>query len=229
MRVLILVDAKNFEQGVIDLCKERKEFRYIDFYKLNNFIIDYLKGNLQYKNCQLTHLRTYFYTGEYTDNLIRKIGKYLEKNPKQAEIIGNLLERCKKEQEKQSKFFDYAKNYYFFEIRSKPLQFNYSDVKLFQKGVDVQLAVDLVDFTHKNVFDIAVILSGDIDLLESVKTAKGMGKQIILLGNSDVTAEEMKRHADLFVDVRRFNEEQLNRFTHIYNKEVKKEASQQLI
>jgi uncharacterized protein (TIGR00288 family) len=90
-----------------------------------------------------------------------------------------------------------------------------------QKGVDVQLAVDLVDFTHKDMFDIAVIFSGDIDLLESIKTAKGMGKQIIIMGNSSVTAEEMKRQADLFIDVGRFDEEQLNKFTHIYNREDK--------
>jgi uncharacterized LabA/DUF88 family protein len=221
MRVLILIDAKNFEQGVIDISRKREEFRYIDFYKLNNFVIDYLKKNLQYKDCQLTHLRTYFYTGEYTDKLIDKIERYLEKNSEKKDIIRGLLDKCKKEQEKQNIFFNYAKNYYFFEIKSKPLQFSYSDIKVLQKGVDVQLAVDLVDFTHKDMFDIAVIFSGDIDLLESIKTAKGMGKQIIIMGNSSVTAEEMKRQADLFIDVGRFDEEQLNKFTHIYNREDK--------
>ena len=215
MRVLILIDAKNFEQGVIDIYKKRKEFRFIDFYKLNNFIMDYLKGNLQYKNCQLTHLRTYFYTGEYTNKLIEKIERYYESSPDEKDIIKSLLEKCKKEQEKQNTFFNYAKNYYYFETKTKPLQFSYSDIKVMQKGVDVQLAVDLVDFTHKNLFDIAVILSGDIDLLESVRTSKGMGKQIIIFGNSSVTAEEMKRNADLFIDIGRFSEEQLNKFTHI--------------
>lgn len=218
MRALILIDAKNFEQEVIDLSKKIMEFRYIDFYKLNNFILNYLKGNMQYKDCQLVHLRTYFYTGEYTDKLIDKIEKYLEKNPEKADLIKHLLEKSKKEQEKQNTFFNYAKNYYFFEIKTKPLQFSYSDIKLLQKGVDVQLAVDLVDFTHKNVFDIAIILSRDIDILESIKTAKGMGKQIVIMGNSSVTAEEMKRYADLFIDIGRFNEEQLNKFTHNYNK-----------
>lgn len=215
MRVLILIDAKNFEQGVIDACKKRNEFRFIDFNKVKNFVMNYLSSNLQYKDHKLSHVRTYFYTGEYTDKLIDKIERHLEKSPEEKDIIQNLLNKCLKDQKKQVNFFNIAKNYYFFEIRTKPLQFSYSDVKVFQKGVDVQLAVDLVDFAHKNVYDLCVLLSGDIDLLESVKTAKAMGKQILILGNSSVTAEEMKREADLFIDVGRFSEEQLNKFTHI--------------
>ena len=215
MRVLILIDAKNFEQGIFEISKGRGEFRFIDFNRLNQFIIEYLKINFQYKEGNLKHVRTYFYTGEYTDKLIEKIEKHLEKKPEEADLIKKLLERCKKDQSKQQVFFNLAKNYYFFEIRAKPLQFSYSDIRVFQKGVDVQLAVDLVDFTHKDMFDIAVILSGDIDLLESIKTSKNMGKHIIILGSSGVTAEEMKRHADWFIDTARFSEEQLNKFTHI--------------
>jgi len=220
MKILILIDAKNFENGFINLCKKRKEFRYVDFYKLNNFIMDYLKTNLQYKFCQLMHLRTYFYTGEYTDLLIEKIEKYFRENPEETDLLSQLLEKCRKEQEKQKKFFNFAKNHYFFEIRAKPLQFSYSDTKVIQKGVDVQLAADLVDFTHKDMFDIAVILSGDIDLLESVKIAKSMGKHVILFGDESVTAEEMKKYADMFINISRFTEEQLDKFSHFHrNKE----------
>lgn len=215
MRVLILIDAKNFENGAINLCEERKEFRFLDWHKLNLFILEYLRKNIQYKDFPLIHLRTYFYTGEYTDLLIRKIERYSKENPLKAEQLKELILKCKKEQEKQKKFFNFAKNYYFFEIRSKPLQFSYSDLRVMQKGVDVQLAVDLVDFTHKNVFDIAVLLSGDIDLLESVKTAKSMGKHIILFGDASVTAEEMKKECDLFIDTHRLLEEDLNKFTHV--------------
>jgi len=215
LRVLILIDAKNFEKGVINVSKKRNEFRYIDFYKLNNFILGYLRKNKQYSQENLVHLRTYFYTGEYTDKLIDKIEKHLENNPKEADIIKNILERAKKEKEKQTTFFNYAKDYYFFEIKKKPLQFSYSDTKIIQKGVDVQIAVDLIDFTYKNIYDICVLLSGDIDLLESVKTAKELGKHIIIFGDSSVTAEEMKRNADFFIDVGRLKEEELNEFTHV--------------
>jgi len=218
MRVLILIDEKNFEQGIFNLCRRRDEFRYIDFYKLNNFIMNYLKHNLQYKDCNLRHVRTYLYTGEFTDKLIQKIERSVQKNPEEKEVLGILVERFKDKQKKQEEFFKKAKNYYFFEIKSKPLQFSPSDLKIFQKGVDVQLAVDLVDYCHKDVFDIAILLSGDIDLLESVKTIKNMGKQIIIFGDSYVTAEEMKKVADMFVDTGRFIETQLNEFSHKISK-----------
>ena len=214
MRVLILIDAKNFEQGVFNISEKTNEFRFIDFYKINNFVMDYLRKNLQYKDCELLHLRTYFYTGEFTDKLIEKIQSSLGKNPEKIKEITFLLDKCKKDQKVQEEFFRRAKSYYFFEVRPKPLQFGPVDVRVFQKGVDVQLASDLVDFTHKNVFDIAVILSGDIDLLESIKISKGMGKQVVVVGDKSVTAEEMKKIADLYVDIGKLEKEELNKFTH---------------
>ncbi len=223
MRVLVLIDARNFEQGFFTLCNKRKEFRFIDFYKISSFIVSYLQNNTQYKNVPLTHLRTYFYTGEFTDKLLEKIEKSLSKDLNNP-ILKDLSARVKKDKERQSTFFSLAKNYYFFEIRPKPIQFSSTDFSIFQKGVDVQLAVDLVDFTHKDIFDIVVIMSGDIDLLESVKTAKGMGKHIIIFGESSTTSEEMKKYADLLVDIGRFNSAQLDEFSHIPN--IKKDRKE---
>ena len=64
-------------------------------------------------------------------------------------------------------------------------------------------------------YDVAILLSGDIDLLESVINAKNMGKQIIVFGDESVTAEEIKRVADIFIDIHKLKEEELNKFTHI--------------
>jgi uncharacterized LabA/DUF88 family protein len=226
MRVLIFIDGKNFENGVFNLCEKRKEFRFIDFYKLNGFIMHYLENNSQYKGERLNHIRTYFYTGEFTDNLIEKIQRALEKNKEKLKEAEMLLERAKKDKEKQSKFFKIARDYYFFEVRHKPLQFNPADLRIFQKGVDVQLAADFVDFTHKNIFDIAVILSGDIDLLESIKIAKNMGKQVIIFSEASVTADEMRKYADLFINLDRLNDEQLDSFTHIHDMQKRSENNQ---
>ena len=91
MRVLILIDAKNFEQGFFNLCNNRKEFRFIDFYKISNFILQYLKNNVQYKEMSLEHLRTYFYTGEYSENLLQKIEKLLA-DGYDNKVVNDLLE-----------------------------------------------------------------------------------------------------------------------------------------
>lgn len=219
MRVLILIDFKNFEQGVIDISKNRNEFRFVDFHKIKNFIIEYLKNNPQYKDHNISLIRTYLYSGEYTDDLIKKIEKQLEGDKNNKDLL-RLLDDSKKKFKIQNNFFMFAKNYYFFELRLKPLQFSRFDNKIFQKGVDVQLAADLVDFTHKDIFDVAVLLSGDIDLLESIKISKNEGKQIIVFSNSSVTAEEMKKYADMFIDIGRFTKEQLDKFSHIPEKKI---------
>jgi hypothetical protein len=64
MRVMIFVDSDNF-RGVSRLLKEEgRGDRWIDFYKLNLFVLEYLSKNKQYENCKLCHIRTYYYTGE---------------------------------------------------------------------------------------------------------------------------------------------------------------------
>lgn len=217
MKVLILIDGDNFRNSIVNAAKKRSQFRYVDYYKINNFVIDYLSNNLQYRGCTLTHLRTYFYSGEYTDHLIKRIENRIKKenNEEKKKLLGEKLNTAKRNKELQSDFLKLAKNYYFFEVRTKPLQFSPSKSSIFQKGVDVQIAVDLVEFSYKNVFDIVVLMSGDIDLLESIKTAKSLGKHVIILGDDSVTAEEMKREADLFVDIGRFTDEQFNKISHL--------------
>ncbi len=216
MRVLILIDGDNFRNGVVNAAKKRSQFRYVDYYKINKFVLDYLSKNFQYDGCKLIHLRTYFYSGEYTDNLIKRIENSLknEKNESRQVLLTKKLAGAKRNKELQADFLKLAKNYYFFEVRIKPLQFSPSKISIFQKGVDVQIAVDLVEFSYKNVFDVVVLMSGDIDLLDSIKTAKSLGKHVIIFGDDSVMAEEMKREADLFIDIGRFTDDQLDKISH---------------
>jgi uncharacterized LabA/DUF88 family protein len=217
MRAIILIDADNFQNGLVNAAKRRHQFRYVDWYKLNKFVIDYLKKNLQYADCSISHLRTYYYTGKFTENLITRMENSFEKLS-DSDIKTSLkerIEKAKKSKEIQNTFLKLAKGYYFFEIRDKPLQFSPSTLKIFQKGVDVQLAVDLVEFAYKDVFDIAVLLSGDIDLIECVRTTKNLGKHVVIFGDETVTSEEMKREADMFINLSRLDDKQLDQISHI--------------
>ena len=48
-----------------------------------------------------------------------------------------------------------------------------------QKGVDVLLAIDMISKAHLNHYDIALLLAGDDDYLDMVKSIKGLtGKRI---------------------------------------------------
>lgn len=51
-----------------------------------------------------------------------------------------------------------------------------------EKGVDVQIAVDIVRGAIKNEYDICYLISSDTDLLPAIKTALNENKKIIYVG-----------------------------------------------
>ena len=47
-----------------------------------------------------------------------------------------------------------------------------------QKGVDAYLVLDMLKLAKDNVYDVAILVSGDGDLAEVVRTVKDTGKQV---------------------------------------------------
>ncbi len=215
---MVFIDSDNFKNNLKYIKLERKQDRIIDFYKLHKFVIDYLSKNSQYQKSSLIHVRTYLYTGEYTDALFKKIKDAIkETTGAEKTYFEEILQKTERKSVGQKEFLNRTRTYYFFEIRKKPLQFS-RDKGIFQKGVDVQLAVDLVTNAHLNTYDIAVLFSGDIDLLESVKTVKNLGKHVIIFSHFKNMAKEMVRESDMFVDFQRMDNDLLNQFSHIFEK-----------
>ena len=221
MKILIFVDDSNFKANIKCINEERKQDRVIDYHKIHRFVLEYLLQNPQYNNEKLTHIRTYIYTGEYTDALFQRIKHTItnETNPTKKSKFEYLLSETERFREGQKKFLEKAATFNFFEIRKKPLQFTQSK-GVFQKGVDVQLAVDLVSNAYLNNYDIAALFSGDIDLLESLKLIKNLGKQIIIFSHYRNVAKEMVRESDLLVDFQKLDNPILDKFTHIFEKKA---------
>ncbi|RLE45689.1 hypothetical protein DRJ22_03840 [Candidatus Woesearchaeota archaeon] len=96
-------------------------------------------------------------------------------------------------------------------MRTYPLK--YENGRIFQKGVDVQIAVDFVAHAFRDNFDIAVICSGDINLLESLKIVKSLGKKVIVMSHPEVTAINMRKEADFYLDISRLKDEELDEFS----------------
>ncbi len=216
---MIFLDYNNFTHNITQINRERTQDRILDLHKIHKFVIKYLSKNLQYTNVHLKHVRTYLYTGEYTQALFKRIRDAIKKTERDLEKARyrNILEKAEKRHEGQKKFFEKAKTYYFFEIRKKPLQYTL-DKGIFQKGVDVQLAVDLVSNAYLNNYDVAVLFSGDIDLLESIRTVKNLGKHVIIFSHEINIAKDMVREGDLIVNLKKLHDKQLDEFTHIFQK-----------
>ncbi|MBI2047344.1 NYN domain-containing protein [Candidatus Pacearchaeota archaeon] len=232
MKVMTFIDNSNFFNSIRCLQEDHYQDRVIDYNRLNKFVLNFLSKNSQYKNEILFHVRTYYYDGEYTDILINKIKKHISSIPSlpenQEEInkINLMLERTIKGIEAQKRQMGKMKSFYFFETRLKPLQYS-KNQGIFQKGVDVQLAVDLVSNAYLNNYDVAVLFSGDIDLYESVKLVKSLGKQVIVFSHEKLMAQSMITLSDFYKDICRLEDGQLDEFSHIF--ERKEESSYKVV
>lgn len=209
MRVMIFIDLQNFEMS----CKTVNLHFMLDYYKIPMFLVDYVTQKYNFQN-QSPHLvRAYAYTGEYTDSLMEQLKRLYKEEPKKYQ---EYLEKAKK-QKQVEKWFDTCD---FFELKLKPLKIRNREPK--QKGVDVQLAVDFVSHAYQNNFDLAIICSGDADLLESMNLVKSLGKRVIIVSKIGESRDEanlafvMKRYADSIIDLGKLEESDFEKFTHSY-------------
>ena len=54
------------------------------------------------------------------------------------------------------------------------------EYRLAQKGVDVQLALDVLDLAHEDRLDVVVLLTGDGDFVPLVRKVTSLGKQVVI-------------------------------------------------
>jgi uncharacterized LabA/DUF88 family protein len=76
----------------------------------------------------------------------------------------------------QQDFLDALRRVPFLEVRLGGTKL--SQGVTVEKGIDIMLATDIINFAWKNVFDIAIIVSGDADFAYALKVVKDMGKHV---------------------------------------------------
>ena len=73
-----------------------------------------------------------------------------------------------------------------------------SNGKYHEKGVDVQIAVDIVRGAIKNEYDICYLISSDTDLLPAIKTARDEGKKIIYVAFENSISRALLKNCSSF-------------------------------
>ena len=190
----------------------RDSNRVYDYGKLQYLILDLLKNLLKGRDDnEYILVRAYAYTGEYTDQMIKRIAEDFER--KGEKEIEKLLKKTQKRMKSQRHMLENISRFNFFEVRTYPLK--YSKGQIFQKGIDVQLAVDLVTHAFRDNFDVAVVCSGDIDLLESLKIVKSLGKIVVVMSHPFITAKALRKEADFYIDMSKLRDEDLDKITFV--------------
>jgi len=81
----------------------------------------------------------------------------------------------------QQKFFWALQNLPYVELKEGRLSYRGGE-KPREKGVDVQLAVDMVRFASNDNYDTAILVGGDEDFTYAVEAVKDMGKHVEVAG-----------------------------------------------
>jgi len=100
---------------------------------------------------------------------------------------------------KQQRFFKALSQTPYIEVRLGRLEPR-TDKKTgaiyrIEKGVDVRLAVDMLSYAVNNMYDTAIIISGDGDFVEAVNAVKNLGKHVEL-ANVDVPCDALAAACD---------------------------------
>ena len=61
-----------------------------------------------------------------------------------------------------------------------------------EKGVDVQIAVEMIRFARQDKYDVAYLVSSDTDLVPAVQEVKDFGKEVIYAGVKLIPTEDAK-------------------------------------
>lgn len=96
----------------------------------------------------------------------------------------------------QQKLFTHLRNQ---DIEIKLGYLLLSNGKYHEKGVDVQIAVDIVRGAIRNEFDICYLISSDTDLLPAIQTAKDENKEIVYVGFENFISRALSKNCSSYV------------------------------
>jgi uncharacterized LabA/DUF88 family protein len=72
----------------------------------------------------------------------------------------------------------------------------------FEKGVDVQLATDMITHAFKNNYDVAILVAGDNDFVGAIQAIKDNGKHVeVALFGQESTSRQLRDVADRIISL----------------------------
>ena len=83
----------------------------------------------------------------------------------------------------------------------KTLSLKHYGGKPFEKGIDVMLVTDMLLGAHRNLYDTAILCSGDKGYMYAIKAIKEIGKRVEVAGFEHSTAKELELIADQFINL----------------------------
>ena len=122
--------------------------------------------------------------------------KLAENRPLFRTYYYNILQDQQKGQgaQDQQKFLASLYTVPRFEVRLGTSK--YRGDQLVEKGVDIMLATDLLQFAYKDLYDVGIVVSGDGDFAYAVQAVKNLGKYVEVAAFAANLSWDMAQLAD---------------------------------
>ncbi len=103
----------------------------------------------------------------------------------------------------QKKYFAGVEAIPYTELRLGRLVYNnWPGNPPYEKGVDIQLATDMITHSFKNNYDVAVLVAGDNDFVGALQAVKDNGKNVeVALFGKERTSMQLRNVADKVVTI----------------------------
>jgi uncharacterized LabA/DUF88 family protein len=103
----------------------------------------------------------------------------------------------------QQAFFGSVNAIPYSELRLGRLVYhNWPNSPPYEKGVDIQLATDMITHSFKNNYDVAVLVAGDNDFVGALQSVKDNGKNVeVALFGKERTSYRLRMVADKVVTI----------------------------
>jgi uncharacterized LabA/DUF88 family protein len=103
----------------------------------------------------------------------------------------------------QQAFFSSVNAIPYSELRLGRLVYhNWPNSPPYEKGVDIQLATDMITHSFKNNYDVAVLVAGDNDFVGAIQAVKDNGKNVeVALFGKERTSYRLRMVADKIVTI----------------------------
>ena len=103
----------------------------------------------------------------------------------------------------QQAFFASVSAIPYSELRlGRLVYYNWPNTPPYEKGVDIQLATDMVTHSFKNNYDVAVLVASDTDYVGALQSVKDNGKHVeVALFGKERTSYQLRMVADRVVTI----------------------------
>jgi len=103
----------------------------------------------------------------------------------------------------QQAFFTSVNAIPYSELRLGRLVYhNWPNSPPYEKGVDIQLATDMITHSFKNNYDVAVLVAGDNDFVGALQSVKDNGKNVeVALFGKERTSYRLRMVADRVITI----------------------------